>query len=63
MSLLSVQTLPEVIEIFTWANVIKLSAAPLWGRLLGFPTYGTRLERLARDKNSSLLQTFVNYVL
>ncbi len=35
-----------------------LSGAPHLGRLAKFET---RLERLAKDKHSSLLRTFVNY--
>jgi hypothetical protein len=42
--------------------VKHLSGAPLYGRLFDLPTnIRPRLERLARDKHSTLLQKFVNY--
>ncbi len=44
-------------------NAEIVSGAPLLGRLLALPTkHKIRLERLARDKRSSLLPKFVNYV-
>jgi len=40
--------------------VKPLSGTPLYGKLLALPT-NIRLERLARDKHSSLLRKLVNY--
>jgi hypothetical protein len=39
--------------------VKHLSGVAFWDRLLALPT--TKLERVVRDKDSSLLRTFVNY--
>jgi hypothetical protein len=41
------------------SKVKHLSGVAFWDRLLALPT--TKLERVVRDKDSSLLRTFVNY--